>query len=84
MKHSSFKQLSERVRIMTDWSTRQVSGKTSFVSAWKSEATDDLMVMTTLNAESMQKKLVCCECFQGECNMCGYSFKLLIGKSELG
>lgn len=72
MKYSSLKPLFERVRIMACWQTRQVPDKNGFGLAWVPKVTADLMGTAALIAESMQKRLVCCECFQGECNMCGY------------
>ena len=72
MKYSSLKPLFETVRIMAGWQTRQVSDKTGFGAAWTLEVMADLMETAAVNAESMQKRLECCECFQGECNMCDY------------
>ena len=71
MNVSSIKQLSERARIMAGGITRLVSGKPKLVIDCEPQASADLMEMT-VNAEWLQKKLVCCECFKGECNICGY------------
>jgi hypothetical protein len=72
MNISSVKQLPERAIIVAGYITRVVSGKPKLIIECGSQVAADLMQMTVLNAEWMQKKLVCCECFEGECRICGY------------
>ena len=72
MNIARLKQLPERARIVTGSLTRLISGKPKLVIDCGPQVAADLMQMTVLNAEWMQKKLVCCECFEGECRNCGY------------
>lgn len=72
MNISSLKQLPERVKIVAGGITRLISGKPDLVTDCGPQAAADLMQRTVLNAGVAAKKLVCRECFRGECNLCGY------------
>jgi hypothetical protein len=67
MNISSLKQLPERAKIVAGSINRLISKKPKLVIDCGPQKASDLMQMTALAAESMQEKLVCCEC-----SMCGY------------
>jgi hypothetical protein len=71
--HLSLKDRLGKIKVIAGFENSSSHQKTSLISNREVQALADLTQTVALTAGWIQKKLVCCECFKGECIKCGYN-----------